>query len=81
MLFNLLLANKSIFLCLFFSAFIFCVFKDILAVPLVVRNTRLILALTFPTGVPIKVVNKKRETSLVALLTKQVKSCQHKGVL
>ena len=51
MLFNLLLANKAIFE-------MFIVFKNILITSLLMRNTRLILAALFPTGVPVIVVNK-----------------------
>ena len=35
-------------------------------IPLLVRYTRLILALAIPTGVPMIVVNKQRETPLLA---------------
>ena len=64
MLFNLLLVNKAIFLCLFF--FFIIVFRNILTTSLLIRNTRLIVALTILTGVPMTVVNEQRETPVNA---------------
>ena len=60
MLFNLLLASKAIFLCLFFS--FPSVFKNVLTNK--GKNTRQIIALTITTDVPMTVLNEKRETSL-----------------
>ena len=60
MLFNLLMANKAIFLCLFL--FLPIVFGNILMISFLSRNTRLILPLNIPKGVPM-IVNGKRETS------------------
>ena len=42
------------------------VFKNILIFPLLIRNTRIILTLAIPTGVPMTVVNEKREKLLLA---------------
>ena len=50
MLFSLHLANKANILCLFF--FLPIVFKNILTIPFQIRNTRVILVLSIPTGVP-----------------------------
>ena len=60
MLFNLLMANKAIFLCLFLFLPIF--FRNILTISFLSRNTRLILPLNIPKGVTM-IVNGKRETS------------------
>ena len=44
--------------------FLSIVFKNILAIPLVIRNTRLILALAIPTSVPMTADNEKSEAPL-----------------
>ena len=51
MLFNLLLASITILLCFFFLFLI--VFNSFFAVPVVIENARLTLALIIPTGVPV----------------------------
>ena len=49
----------------FFCDFFFpIVFKNNLIIPLVIRNTRPIIALAIPVGVPMTEVNKKRETPM-----------------
>ena len=60
----MLLATKAIFLCLFFLLPI--IFRNILTIPLLIRNTRLILAPAIPTAAPVTVVNEPRETPLRA---------------
>ena len=62
---NSLLANKVIFLCLFFSFPI--VFKITSTIPLLIRNTSLIVALVIPTSVPMVLKSKEKETPLLAL--------------
>ena len=55
MLFNLLLANITILLCIFFS---FRVVSDnYLTIPVEIENARLKVNLAFPTGAPITVAN------------------------
>lgn len=51
-----------------FSVFIFffTVFKNILRIPLITRNTRLILALAIPTDAWITVANEQIEVLLLA---------------
>ena len=56
MLLSLLLANKAIVICLFL--FLPIVFRIILTIPLLIRNTKLIRALVIPKCVPITVVNE-----------------------
>ena len=68
-LFNLLLANKTIFLCLLFLFPL--VFKSILTIPLLIRNTEVILTLATATAVPMTIVNRQRETIASSLLSKQ----------
>ena len=55
MLFNLLLANKTILLCFF------CLFRiainNFSAIPVRIQNARLKLALAIPTGAPVTVAN------------------------
>ena len=58
MLFNLLETNKVIFLCLFFFS-LTIVFKNILMIPLLIRSTRLLLALAIITVT--SAVNEQRE--------------------
>ena len=53
-LFNLLLANMTIWLCFFF---LFLVFNRFFTIPIKIENARLKLALTIPTGAPITVAN------------------------
>ena len=66
---NLLLANKTIFLC---SLFLFPLFfKNILTIPLLIRNTELILTLVTATTVPMTIVNGQRETIASSWLSKQ----------
>ena len=64
MLFNLLLAGITIFLCVFFLFLI--VFKNIFTNPVVIENERLQLALMIPTGAPIAVANDAIEMLPVA---------------
>ena len=79
-LFNLLPANQAIFLCLFF--FFFFVFRTILAIPILIRNTTLTIALAIPTGVPMTVVNEAQETALDAPdQTSKVLSAQPSAVI
>ena len=59
MLFNVLPVNKAILLCFFFSFLI--VFKRVLAILLLIENTKLRLALVFPTDAPITVTNEALE--------------------
>ena len=66
---NLLLANKTIFLCLLFLFPLF--FKNILTIPLLIRNTELILTLVTATTVPMTIVNGQRETIASSWLSKQ----------
>ena len=68
-LFNLLLANKTIFLCLLFLFPL--VFKSILTIPLLIRNTEVILTLATATAVPMTIVNGQRETIASSWLSKQ----------
>ena len=63
MLFIFFLDNKVVFLFLIFSLFI--VFRNILTIPLLIGNTRLILALAIPTGIPMTVINQQRKTPLL----------------
>lgn len=56
---SVLLVSKNVFLCFIFGLFI--VFMNILTIPLLIRNSKLILALAFPTVVLMMVVNKQRE--------------------
>ena len=73
MLFNLLLATKTILLCFFFFSLI--VFKRFLAITLLIENTRLRLLLVIPTGPPITVANEAIETtSCIAHETNKVLS-------
>ena len=37
----------------------FALFKDVLRIPFLIKNTTLILALAIPTGVPLTEVNKQ----------------------
>ena len=62
MLLSLLIVNKIIFL--FFFPFLPIVFKYIMRISFPSRNTRLILALEFPTGTP-TAANEHRETLLL----------------
>ena len=79
-LFNLLPANQAIFLCLFF--FFFFIFRTILAIPILIRNTTLTIALAIPTGVPMTVVNEAQETALDAPdQTSKVLSAQPSAVI
>ena len=41
-------------------------FRNILIIPLIIRNTRLIVALAIGTGVPLTLVNELRKTPLFA---------------
>lgn len=66
---NLLLANKTIFLCLLFLFPLF--FKNIFTIPLLIRNTELILTLVTATTVPMTIVNGQRETIASSWLSKQ----------
>ena len=63
MLFIFFPDNKVVFLFLIFSLFI--VFGNILTIPLLIGNTRLILALAIPTGIPMTVINQQRKTPLL----------------
>ena len=56
-------ALDIIFLCCLIY-FLSRVFRNILMIQLLIRNTKLILALAIPTSATITVVNKQRETSL-----------------
>ena len=58
-------ALDIIFLC-YLIYFLSRVFRNILMIQLLIRNTRLILALAIPTSATITVVNKQRETPLFA---------------
>ena len=55
MLFKLLLASVTIFLCFFFLFLV--VFNSFFTIPVEIENARLKLVLTIPTGAPITVVN------------------------
>ena len=55
MLFNLLLANITILLCFFFLFLV--VFNSFFTIPVEIENARLKLALTIPTGAPIRVAD------------------------
>ena len=55
MLFNLILANITIFLCFFFLFYV--VFNSLFTVPVKIKNARLKLALLVPTSAPITVAN------------------------
>ena len=59
MLFNLLLANITILLC--FSFLFRIAFNICFTIPVVVKNGKLKLALTIPTGEPITVANEAIE--------------------
>ena len=65
MQFGLLLSNKANFLSLFFLPILF---KNILTIAFLIRNTRPILTLTITADVPMTVINEYRE---VLLLTPQ----------
>lgn len=69
MLLSLLLANKAIVICLFL--FLPIVFRIILTIPLLIRNTELILTLVTATTVPMTIVNGQRETIASSWLSKQ----------
>ena len=62
---NLLFANITILLCFFFLFPV--VFKSFFTIPAEIENARLKLALTFPTGAPITVVNDAIEMPLVVI--------------
>ena len=55
MLFNLILANITIFLCFFFLFYV--VFNSLFTVPVKIKNARLKLALLVPTSAPITVAS------------------------
>ena len=55
MLFNLLLANKTVLLCFFFL--LLAVFNSFSTIPAEIENARLKIALAIPTGAPITVAN------------------------
>lgn len=55
MQFGLFLSNKANFLSLFFLPILF---KNILTIAFLIRNTRPILALTITAGVPMTVINE-----------------------
>ena len=55
MLFNLLLANITILLCILFLYFV--VFNSFFTIPVEIENARLTLALAIRTGAPITVTN------------------------
>ena len=55
MLFNLLLANITVWLCFFFLFLV--VFISFFTIPVVIENARLQLGLIIPTGAPITVTN------------------------
>lgn len=55
MQFGLLLSNKANFLSLFFLPILF---KNILTIAFLIRNTRPILALTITADVPMTVINE-----------------------
>ena len=57
------LIKQSFCACFFFFII---VFRNILTTSLLIRNTRLIVALTILTGVPMTVVNEQRETPVNA---------------
>ena len=58
--FKLLLPSKTIFLCFFL--FYLIPFKSFLAIPLLIENTKLRLALVILTGAPIIVTDEAIET-------------------
>ena len=60
MLFNLLLANITIFLCFFFLFLV--LFNSFFTIPAKIKNARLKLALAIPTGAPATVTNVAIET-------------------
>ena len=64
MLFNLLLASRTILLCFYFLFLI--VFKNVFTNPVVVEIARLQLALIIPTGARIAVANDAIEILSVA---------------
>ena len=55
MLFNLLLANITIFLCFLFLFYV--VFNSLFTIPVKIKNARLKLALLVPTSAPITNAN------------------------
>ena len=55
MLFNLILANITIFLCFFFLFYV--VFNSLFTIPVKIKNARLKLALLVPTSAPITNAN------------------------
>ena len=72
MLLSLLLASKTIFL--LFFLFLTIAFKNNLTIPLLKRNTRLILAHAIRVGGTIALANEKRETLLAPDKTNKVLS-------
>ena len=64
-LLSLLLGNKTIFYVSFL--FVFIVFKNILEIPLLTRNTRLVPTLAIPADAPKTVVNEQREMPMFVL--------------
>ena len=61
-LFNLLRSNKALARPLFF--FLPIILKNILTIPLLIRNTKIIVPLAIATGVPMTVLNEKKEIPL-----------------
>ena len=55
MLFNLLFVTKAILLC--FLSFFALFLKAFLSILLLIKNTKLRLALVIPTGAPMKIAN------------------------
>ena len=74
MLFNFILASITIFLCFFFLFLV--VFNSIIVIPAEIEKTRVKLALTIPTGVPITVANDAIEM-LPVVTDKQLMTCQN----
>ena len=69
MLFNLLLASITILLCFFFLFLV--IFNSFFLIPVQIKNARLKLALTIPTGAPITVANDAIEM-LPAVIDKTI---------
>ena len=69
MLFNLLLASITTLLCFFFLFLV--AFNSFFTIPVDIKNSRLKLALTIPTGAPIKVADDAIEM-LPAIIDKTI---------
>ena len=71
MLLSLLLANKRILSCFFFSFFV--IFSNFLTIPVVREENKVWPALAIPIGAPTILVNEKIDTPLLVAL-KTIKS-------